>query len=254
MGKQGIIIERLISQIKLNGYTTNSPFGKKAESIELFLVVTVAPKAIIERFKTAFQKDYAKAPISFTTSPYASFVVARDFLQAPKELLIVDVGEEITDVACIKDELFLSQYSFPVGLFGLYRSLVKNGDTTLSEAHALLEAFKLAKLSAPMTSTVQKTLEAFGASWGRAFQEVLTVGQNSIKLPETSYIISDPRFDTFFVDVIKQDLFSGHVASTPAYKASAISYETLAPHVTSLDTGTIDVTIVIASLFASRVM
>lgn len=254
MGKEGIIIERQISQIKLNGYTTSKPFGKKAESLELFLVVTVAPKAIIERFKSAFQKDYAKALITFTTSPYASFVVARDFLNAPKEVLIVDVGEEVTDIACIKDDLFLYQYSFPIGLFQLYRSLVKNGNTTLSEAHALIESFKLAKLSAPMTSNVQKTLEEFGASWGRAFQEILAVGQNSVKLPETSYIISDPRFDSFFVDVLTQDLFSQHVVGNPAYSASAISFESLSSHVTSLDTGAIDVTIIVASLFASRVM
>lgn len=254
MGKDGIIIERQISQIKLNGYNTADPFGKKAESLELFLVVTVAPKIIIEKFKAVFQKNYAKAVVRFTTSPYATFVVARDFLDCPNELLIIDVGEEITDIACVKNELFSYQYSFPVGLFQLYRTLAKKGDTALSEAHALIESFKLGKLSAPMTSNVQKNLDNFGSVWGRAFQEILNAGQNSIKLPETSYIVSDSRFDSFFEDILKQDLFLQHVAGNPNYTSSAITSESLSPHITSLDTGAVDVTITIASLFASRML
>lgn len=254
MGKDGIIIERQISQIKLNGYSTTEPFGKKIESLELFLVVTVAPKSIIERFKAVFQKDYAKAVIKFTTSPYATFVVSRDFLSAPNESLIIDIGEEITDIACVKNELFLYQYSFPMGLFELYRALASKNNISLSETHALIESFKLAKLSAPMTSSVQKILEDFGAAWGRSFQETLNLGQNSIKLPEISYIISDSRFDSLFVDVLKQDLFLQHVAGNPTYTAIVITQDSLSLYVTSLDVGAIDVTIIVASLFASRML
>lgn len=254
IGKDGIIIEKQISQIKLNGYNTSKPFGKKTESLELFLIVTIAPKSIIEQFKRVFKKGYAKSSIVFTTSSYASFVVARDFLKCPNELMIIDVGEEITDIACIKNDLFLYQYSFPIGLFELYRSLVKNSSATLSETYALIESFKLAKLSAPMTSNVQKTLEEFEVLWGRGLQEILMAGQNSIMLPETIFIISNSYFDSFFEETLKRDLFSQHGIGNPSYNIISITTESISSHINSLDADTVDVTIMIASLFASRAM
>ncbi len=158
MGKDALIIEKQLSMIKLNGYSTGKPFGKKAQSLELSLVVTVSPKAIVERFKNELEKGYGHCPIGFTTSPYATFVASRDFLGAKDELMVIDVGEEITDVAFVKNNLFLYQHSFPIGMYELYRSLVQSGVASTTEATAVIESFYQGKLSAATTSTVQKEL------------------------------------------------------------------------------------------------
>lgn len=254
MGTDGTIIERQVSQIKLNGYATTKPLGKKVESLELFLVVTISPKAIIERFKTEFQKEYARAAITFTTSPHATFLVARDFMSAPSELMIVDIGEEITDIACVKNDLFLYQHSFPVGIYQLYRTLTASGDITLTEAHALIESFRLGKLSASMTSKVQKALEDFGEVWTRSFQEILDSGQASIKLPNTIYTISDHRFDSFFGELLHQDLFLQHAVGSSQCNVLPITSSVLSDHVQSLDIDHIDETLLVGALFASRLL
>jgi hypothetical protein len=254
MGGEGLIIEKQISQIKLNGYTTSAPFGKKAQSLELFLVVTVSPKIIIDKFKEVFLRNYSTAPIVFTTSPYATYIVARDNLNAPNELLLVDIGEEITDIACVKNDLFLYQHSFPVGTHHLYRAIVGNGATTLTEAHAVIQSFRLGKLSAIMTSNVQKSMDSFGANWIRSFQELIEKGQNTIKLPENSYITSDYRFGDFFANLLKQDVFFEHTTGSANPTVTPITYEILSPHSSSIDSDHIDETIIIGSLFASRLI
>lgn len=254
MGGEGLIIEKQISQIKLNGYATAKPFGKKTQSVELFLVVTVSPKVIIDRIKEVFLKNYGTTVVKFTTSPYATYIVSRDILKLPSELLLVDVGEEVTDIACIKNDLFLYQHSFPVGTHQLYRSLVGNGATTLTEARAVIESFRLAKLSAIMTSNVQKSLDSFGSMWGRSFQELIEGGQNTLKLPENTYITSDYRFGDFFSKLLKEDLFFQHTTGSITPNVLPISYEMLSLHSSSLDKDHLDETLIIGSLFVSLLL
>lgn len=254
MGGEGLIIEKQISQIKLNGYATAKPFGKKTQSVELFLVVTVSPKVIIDRIKEVFLKNYGTTVVKFTTSPYATYIVSRDILKLPSELLLVDVGEEVTDIACIKNDLFLYQHSFPVGTHQLYRSLVGNGATTLTEARAVIESFRLAKLSAIMTSNVQKSLDSFGSMWGRSFQELIEGGQNTLKLPENTYITSDYRFGDFFSKLLKEDLFFQHTTGSITPNVLPISYEMLSLHSSSLDKDRLDETLIIGSLFVSLLL
>lgn len=254
MGKEGIIIEKQISLVKLNGYTTAKPFGKKAQSLELFLIVTVSPKIIIEKFKEQLQRGYPHTPVQFTTSPYATFIVTRDFLQSPKEAMIIDIGEEITDIACIKDELFLYQQSFPVGIYQMYRTLSQAGHTSIAESHALVESFRLGKLSASMTSATQKALEDFGDIWKRALQESIDTSAYAVKLPETIYTISDDAFVAFFGSILQNDAFISHAVGSTSYVPIALTYELLSPHVSSLDPDAIDETLIIGSLFASRLL
>lgn len=254
IGTDAVIIEKQISMIKLNGYSTTKPFGKKSKTLELFLVVTVSPKSIIERFKNELEKSYGGVSIGFTTSPYATFVVARDFLKASHEFVIVDVGEEVTDVAFIKDGLFLYQHSFPTGIYEFYRNLVAGGVASHTEAGALIESFSQGKLSATTTSAVQKGLDNFGEIWQKAFQQVINDGGLAMKMASDCFVICDHRFGNFFSTMLGKDLLLKDVSSSTYISPVAITYELLSGHVSSLDPGTVDETLVVASLFAFRLL
>lgn len=253
-GKDGVIIEKQLSEIKLNGYSTNNPFGKKAESIELFLVVTVSPKTIIDRFRDTVARHYGHVKVGFTTSPYATYIVARDYLQAPKEVMIVDIGEEITDLAFVKNGIFLYQHSFPIGSYELYRTLANHNVSSVTEAEALLETFRLGKISQTEKEAVQKALDTYGLLWQKAFEDVINSGHYGFALPKQSYVVSDHRFDTFFTTLIKNDPLLLHNAPSQEIISTFISQETLAVHVSSLENEHIDETLIVATLFTARLL
>lgn len=254
MGKDAVIVEKQISAIKLNGYNISKPFGKKAQSLELSLVVTVSPKVIIERFKNEIQKGYGDTSIGFTTSPYATFIVSRDFLEAKEELMVIDVGEEVTDVAFIKNNLFLYQHSFPIGTYEFYRTLVQSGVASTTEANAIIESFYQGKLSAATTSATQKSLDAFAETWQKGFQTIINEGGYSIRPPSFSYIISDYRFGGFFSKLLETDPFLNHTQGALNSKSIFISEEVLNNHISSLDPQRLDETIIVGALFASRLL
>jgi len=43
------VVEQQLLQVRLNGYESADPYGKKVQSLELILVVTLAPEIVVER-------------------------------------------------------------------------------------------------------------------------------------------------------------------------------------------------------------
>jgi hypothetical protein len=254
IGKDAVIIEKQISRIKLNGYSTSNPMSKKAQNLELFLVVTVAPKMIIERFKNEIKKEYSTNNIGFSTCTYAQAIVARDFLMATNEMMVIDIGEEVTDVAFVKDSVFLYQHSFPVGIYELYRTLIANNLSSGLEAGAIVESFYKGSLSPSMNISTQKSIDLFGSLWQKAFQQVINNGGYSLMLPHTAYISCDQRFEHFFSTVIQSDPLTQSIVLTDKIEVLNLNQVSLNSYVSSIDSESIDQAIIVASLFASRLL
>lgn len=252
-GKQGTVVEKQISMVRLNGYTTADPFGKKAKAIEIYLTVTVVPKPVIDQFTAVLQRAYGTRHIGITTSPYTTFVVARDYFDAAHECVIIDVGEEVTDVAFVKEGLFLYQHSFPVGTYGLYRALMTGQKQSAAEAQALVEGYRLAKVSATARTKIDKTLAAFSADWQGALQEILNSGHYGFCLPDICYITADPRFEGVFPGIISTDPFIQHTCSRGSVVPHFLNEELLKGHISSLDQE-LDIPLAVGTLFVARSM
>ncbi|MCC6199110.1 hypothetical protein IT401_02775 [Candidatus Nomurabacteria bacterium] len=250
-GKDGTVVERQVSRITLNGYTTAAPFGKKTSSVEIALTITVAPKQIIDQFLQVIHRAYGPVQVTTTTSVYASFIVARDYFHAGEECVIVDVGEEVTDIAFAKDNRFLYQHSFPVGIYGLTQLLVEKQQYDIQEATVLLEGYRLNKITASARTKIGKAMGEFTEQWRRALQEVLDQGHFGFCLPEICYITSDVRFETLFSDVIAGDPFIQHTCSRGKVIPFVLDEEKYASFITSLDQE-LDVPLATTALFLAR--
>jgi hypothetical protein len=253
-GDQSVVVERQISAIKLNGYQTGTPFGKHAVTLELFLTVTIAPKPILDRFTDVLRRAYGTRDIAFTTSPFTTFVVMRDIHPSSEEAVIIDVGEEITDVAFIKGGIMLYQHSFPVGTFGLYRALAGRSANTTRESMALLEAYRLGKLSSSAGKTVETAISAFITHWQSWFHQILEGGHYGFCLPSQCIVTADPRFQVLFTEALATDEFLKHSCAIDKSKVTYINEETLSGHVRTSDQTALDIPIATGALYVDRVI
>ena len=204
-GKEGKIIERQISVVKLNGYVSHQPFGHHATEVEVYLTITLTPEAILTRLKEVLEKHYHDAAYGFTTAPYTTYIVQRDYFTAFSELGIIDVGEEITDLAFVKDGLFLYHHSFPMGTNGLLRTLLTQGSHSVAESYSLLAAYRNNHLAAPAKNKVAKALATFQQEWQKGLQQVFEEGHFGFALPSHFLITADPHYETVFQEAIEHD-------------------------------------------------
>lgn len=252
-GKGFKVVEQQLSNITLNGYETNDPYGKKVQSIELMLTITIVPEIVVERFSSILRRSYGDRPINVTTGPYATYVALRDNGGVPADCVVIDIGEEVTDVAFVKNNIFLYQQSFPVGTYELYRS-VSNVTGSTVEARALIEAYRLKKLTPSKTRMIEKALHTFSGAWQQALQEVVEVGQYGFRFPATSYITTDARFQEFFTTVIQNDPFIQHSALPDTVRAVFVDTLQTNATVTTTSTDQPDASLAIAALFTERLL
>lgn len=252
-GSQSIVVEKQLSTIKLNGYHTNAPFGKHATTLELFLTITIAPKPVLERFTDVLRRAYGTRDISYTTSPFTTFVVMRDLDPAHDDALIIDVGEEITDVAFIKHGTMLYQHSFPVGTFGLYRAIAQNSTSTAVESMTVLEAYRLGKLSTAAAVSVETAIASFLKEWQKWFHEILESGQYGFCLPSQCVVTADARFQQLFTHILTSDEFLKHNCTAGGGKVVYMNEEMLGAHIRTPDQSALDIPIATAAVYLNRV-
>lgn len=248
LGTEYLIVEKQLSLIKLNGYVTHMPYGKRATSIEVYLTVTIAPKKVLDQCTDLLKRLYGTRPIGITTSAYATFVSLRNRATATHESVIVDIGEEVTDVAFIKDELFLYQHSFPVGTYELYRALAVEGKHSSAEAISVLESYGLQKLSEGAKQTVEKSLIAFTTTWQKGLQSVIDEGHYGFTLPSSWFTVVDPHFIQLVQRSITSDPYLVHRSSTPI-TSTIVTVETLEKSVKGAVDTVLDIPLALGLLF-----
>jgi hypothetical protein len=105
-----------------------------------------------------------------------------------------------------------------------------------------------------MTISTQKSIDIFGSLWQKAFQNVVNSGGYSLTLPSNAYISCDQRFEQFFSGVIKNDPFSQSIITTEKIEVLNLNQVSLNKHISSIDSESTDSAIIVASLFASRLL
>ncbi len=252
-GNESVIVEQQLSGIKLNGYHTHVPYGKKVTSLEFSLIVTIAPKRILDMFSETLKRAYGLRTIRYTTNTFSTFVVMRDRVRLDDACVVIDVGEEITDIAFVKNGIVLQQHSFPLGTFGLYRAIGKHDVDVLHESHALLEAYRLGKLTAPERRKVEKALTSFSDKWQEGFRQVIEEGHYGFCLPHRLLVTVEAQFELLFARMIEEDPFIKYKCAADAIILTYINEALLAHDVSTQDHSAIDSPLAVGALFAERV-
>lgn len=218
-GQELMVIEQQISQITLNGYTTQSPIGKKASTITIGLSVTQSTKDCIEHFNTLIRRFYGALPISYTTTPFA---IATVLSATHDRALIFHIGEQITDVGFVKDGMFLYQHSFPIGMYNLFHIMHEKG-VPRGQANTLLDGYQMNAIHDEKRSIVEESLKVFSVQWSSGLTSILTTGFFGFSTPERAIILCDDRFAAFFKIAITTNPFTNHSGATSKVACSFIT-------------------------------
>ncbi len=251
-GTESIIVEKQLSQIKLNGYVTLTPYGKRATTLDLFFTVTIAPKPVLDRFTDILRRSYGTRRITFTTAPFAAYIAMRDALPIEDECLVIDIGEEVTDVAFIKEGIFLYQHSFPVGTHALYRTLAEGGAHTLAETRAILATRD--KLSDGARRALDEAIGSYSTQWQQAFRSVLDGGAYGFCLPSTCIIFAELPIEDIISTVLRTDPFIKHSCLQGAVSILRIDESLFRDKVHNVDGTPIDIAIGVGALFTQQVL
>lgn len=196
-------IERSVFDIRLNGYDTEHPQGKTAQTIDLSVYVSVSPEAINKKIESELYTIVHPARIVFHTFPFIAQSALRSLFSEQSDFVLVDIGAEITDIVVVRRGSIHSLVSFPMGAHQLVRSVAIHFETEPELATSMLALYAKQVAEVDVQEKIKKLVTAFGEEWGIAFAQALQEGkEHEHFIPQKAFFVSHPSMTQVFHDII----------------------------------------------------
>ncbi|HEY4482663.1 MAG TPA: hypothetical protein VI953_00630, partial [Candidatus Paceibacterota bacterium] len=136
------IIERVVMKTTLNGYRTNSPYGKRARELEIIFYLSMMDKVLLEMVRKEVAFVYHRSEISLHTFTFAAWQASRlSLIRDIPNLTFVDIGGEVSEWTLIEENSITESVSFPLGAHTITRDIAKGFNIDLEEARSLYAAY-----------------------------------------------------------------------------------------------------------------
>ncbi len=101
------VSEQVIATV-LNGYEVPNPFGKKIKRAELIMLSSALDKTLMETVAVAVRKALHQHHIEFNAFLPEAYAVFRDLYPHQRDFLVLDIGNEASDVLLAKHGLLIA--------------------------------------------------------------------------------------------------------------------------------------------------
>jgi cell division ATPase FtsA len=220
-------IEMKTMSVNLNGYEVLDPQGKKAQSLEMSIFVSMSEEDFIKKIEEIIGKHFHVDSIKFSSFLMASFVVARDMFINQDKFLLINIGGEVTDISMIKKNTVKDSVSFPVGCNFITRGLTKALDIHLDEARSFLQAYKDNHISDSANKKLNDSIQVLKHDWLKIFQESLNNLSHDISIPSTIFITVDQNLAPFFSEIIKEEQLNQYSLTDSKFRIIFLGTEAL---------------------------
>ncbi len=226
---QTIVLENALMQIKLNGYETHQPYGKKSSTVVMAQHLSIMSQILTNKLKDLITQKLKLSNIIFHSTTFATFNTLRDIIQKPN-FLIIDISGELTDLLVSVDGYLSSTLTFPVGRNFLIKGLAKKLNTTTEEAYSQLKLYKQGELDSQINHKLAESLESLKGEWLAGLTEALNSVMESVLLPNIAFIMGDDILAQIFAEwMADQSLMQFSLANQPL-KTSLIETKDLDDH------------------------
>ncbi len=233
-GESVTVLEQELISVALNGYPTANPIGKKTKKLELTLLLSMSPKTVTDEIRRLIEHAFHRSDILFHSFLFSSTVVARDLFALHEHFLCVDVGAEVTDVACIKNGSITHIVSFPSGHAVLVRTIANKLSVSADEARSLLELSILGKLDTQAQEKLSGVLGAARDAWVLQFKAALSeLAMGDFLLPHTVIATADHELAKVFTDGITQESLAEWSGTGEPFSIALLNNDSLAPFIAS---------------------
>jgi cell division ATPase FtsA len=180
-------IEQAPIKTVLNGYTIKNPFGKSANKLNLYVYLSLCPKAIKENIKEAVSDCLNINSIYTHTFPFVLLNVLKHLINTKEGALFIDISGEITDVFIIRDNVIEEVNSFPKGENFLIRRLASAFNLNVDGARARLQQYRRGELDNNYAKKIKEVLSMAGEEWGKYSKQMLSEIAQDKYLPQNLY-------------------------------------------------------------------
>jgi hypothetical protein len=198
------VIEQHTMAVLLDDSSVIDPLGKKCKSLEMDMVVSLAPKLCTDQIKEILSKTFHNDNVSFSTFTVDTYLAMRDKYISPNSYLLVDVSGEITDIGVVTDGVLRSVLSFPFGKKTFFKHICTKLRMEIRDAREIFKLYREGHLSSVLSSRVAPVFKEIETLWDISFSQCLETLPSNILLPSTIFLTTDNDMKSWFTEILKK--------------------------------------------------
>jgi hypothetical protein len=171
--KELSVAEQKVIQVRLNGYPTGDPYGKKAMDADISFFSSFLSKPIVEKFSDILSHAFHKETFIYHTFSFVSYKMVTRLFPDAQNFLLMDIAGEVSDLSLVKNGALAEAVSFPSGKNFLIRKIIKKLNVTPEIALSYLRMRGDKKMEAKLSSGVEEAINDVREEWLAYFKEAI---------------------------------------------------------------------------------
>lgn len=216
------ILEAGVLQVFLNGYPTDSPVGKRAQSIGVVAYQSDLDGSIATSVRSAFGKIVPGRTPTFYSGMRALLAVMHEYLPDAHRFLLIDVGGSSSSCAVVRKDAVTQYAAVPEGLSSILRRINQGG--LPEESLSLLRMLSTDACSTAACQSIKDALANAEPELVRAFGEVFASLAAVRRLPNACMLSAPMELSLWLQGFFERIDFSQFTATT-----QPLAVETLTP-------------------------
>ncbi len=250
---QTFILESTVMQTRLNGYVTEKPEQKQAQTMSLAHHVSLTSTAVRQKMAEMITKYDRRATVNFHSYAFEIFSTLRDIV-AETSFIVIDISGELTDIFLVTEDVLFGAASFPLGRNFIIRSIASSLNTVYAEAESTLNLYTEGKTNPTTTATLTTKLTEIRAEWMNQLKETLGKFQESSLLPELIFLIGNDGTTNLVSTWITGDhTITDFTLSNKSFAVRTINPEMIKGFCNGLSVHQKDVPLLLESIFYAKI-
>ncbi len=204
--KEWKILEEKVIQSKLNGYKVSKIYGKKACDIEIEIFVSFVPYEIKDRLSFFVDKENVWG-IKRTSNSciLSSYSFLRDLYLDKNDFIYIDIGNNLTDIYIVKEDIIHGIISFPFGEKNIIESISKRTGVLPEIIKSKLNLKCSSGCDEATIKDIENLVRTGLSMWLFKFRSTVSRICNEKDLPNNIFIITNTDLTKLFANELKNN-------------------------------------------------
>jgi len=247
------VIDMDTIQVRLNGYETANPRGKRAKEIELALYASISSQRVLESIKSRIFKAFHTRRVVFGTYTLVAFSAIRDIFSDKKNFLFLDITGEVSDFSIIRDNVIAEVVSFPMGKNSLIRRIASGLNVGPAEALSLIRMREEQHQTKVAAKKLDGIIDTAKQEWLKYFTGALNDFAEKYAVPATIFLTIDQDVSSIYIEAIQTEDLGQFVLTENAFNVSMLNGKVLEKFLTIGDGVVHDPFLFLETIFVDKV-
>lgn len=247
------ILEQKIINVMLNGYPTNDPLKKKAETLDMTIFTSFARKSSVDQIRDIIDTNFHAKDIFIHSQSLVSFTVISDTWHELTQYIIADVTSQLTELVAVRKGTLSEAYSFPKGKQFLIKTIADSLRVSSEVAESLLHMKNDGKIEEELDKKLTDALQIAKKDWLKSFSDSLVVMSASSSLPSTFFLFAPKDVVHIFSEYITNEEYQQFSFAEGKFQVKNIGVPDLLPYC-KIENGAVgDLSLMIGAIFNAKI-